>query len=149
MKTSSLELYIYFKPKSKLQSTQLQLPLLSSLSVCSSEKLYHWFHKTSRISFLVWSRLVSPVFREKKKLSFSSVANYSVVVDLRSSSSWKTSVCWSVELFQDSRRVERWRLLTRYGFVLGLFLSDRIYVLVFFGLWSLLLWCTADPNLIF
>jgi hypothetical protein len=43
--------------------------------------------QTSRISFLVWSRLVSPGFQEKKKLSLSSVANYSFVVELRPSSS--------------------------------------------------------------
>lgn len=45
--------------------------------------------------------------------------------------------------------MERWRLLTRYGFVLGLFLSDGIFVLVFFGLRSLLLRCTADLDAIF
>lgn len=86
-----------FSPHLSLSSftcTHLVTAQASVYSIATSFAQCLFFRKvislvsqTSRISFLVWSRLVSPVFQEKKKLSFSSVANYSFVVELRPSSS--------------------------------------------------------------
>ncbi len=89
-----------FLPHLSLSSCTCTHLLTAQASVCSIatffvfvtqrlffRKVISLLSQTSRISVLVWSRLVSPVFQAKKKLSFSSVANYSFVVELRPSSS--------------------------------------------------------------